>query len=126
MMRYSPFFASFAVDDLSRAKKFYSQTLGLRVVTEGDYLLWVQAANGYRVLIYAKDKHEPAAHTILNFPVADIEAAVDGLRNAGVELEQYDQGPIKTDKRGIATPTRGLKQAWFKDPAGNILSVLQG
>jgi hypothetical protein len=75
------------------------------------------------VLIYEKPGHEPAAHTILNFPVDDIEAAVDGLREAGVTFEQYDEGPLKTDEKGIATP--GPKQAWFKDPAGNILSVIQ-
>jgi hypothetical protein len=66
----------------------------------------------------------PAAHTVLNFPVDEIEVAVDRLREAGVEFEQYDEGPIKTDAKGIATP--GPKQAWFKDPAGNILSVIEG
>ena len=76
-------------------------------------------------MIYGKDAHEPAAHTILNFPVDDIEAAVDQLRKVGVEFEQYDTGrPLKTDDKGIATP--GPKQAWFTDPAGNILSVIEG
>jgi glyoxalase/bleomycin resistance protein/dioxygenase superfamily protein len=76
------------------------------------------------VLIYPKDGHTPAAHTILNFPVDDIEAAVDDLAKAGVEFEHYGEGPIKTDEKGIATP--GPKQAWFRDPAGNILSVIEG
>jgi hypothetical protein len=76
------------------------------------------------VLIYEKPTHVPAAHTILNLPVDDIEATVDGLRQAGVVFEQYDEGPRKTDERGIATP--GPKQAWFKDPAGNILSAIEG
>jgi len=84
----------------------------------------LRAANGYAVLMYQKPGHVPAAHTILNFPVDDIEAAVDELRSKGVEFEQYDQGPLKTDERGIATP--GPKQAWFKDSAGNILSVIEG
>jgi catechol 2,3-dioxygenase-like lactoylglutathione lyase family enzyme len=124
MLRNSPFFAGFAVDDLAKAKDFYGSTLGVfDVVESGNGLLSLRAANGYAVLIYLKPGHEPAAHTILNFPVDDIEAAVDELREAGVAFEQYDQGPIKTDEKGIATP--GPKQAWFRDPAGNILSVIQ-
>jgi catechol 2,3-dioxygenase-like lactoylglutathione lyase family enzyme len=125
MLRNSPFYAGFAVDDLAKAKDFYGQTLGVFDVAEiGSELLSLRAANGYAVLIYPKPGHVPAAHTILNFPVDDIEAAVDELREAGVAFEHYDQGPIKTDERGIATP--GPKQAWFRDPAGNILSVIEG
>jgi catechol 2,3-dioxygenase-like lactoylglutathione lyase family enzyme len=125
MLKNSPFYAGFAVDDLAKAKEFYGQTLGVfQVVDIGPPLLSLHAANGYAVLIYEKETHEPAAHTILNFPVDDIEAAVDELRAAGVEFEQYDEGPIKTDDKGIATP--GPKQAWFRDPAGNILSVIEG
>jgi catechol 2,3-dioxygenase-like lactoylglutathione lyase family enzyme len=125
MLKNSPFYAGFAVDDLAKAKEFYGERLGVfQVVDLSGGLLSLQAANGYAVLIYLKPGHVPAAHTILNFPVDDIEAAVDGLRTAGVEFEQYDQGPIKTNEKGIATP--GPKQAWFKDPAGNILSVIEG
>ena len=124
MLTNSPFYAGFAVDDIAKAKDFYGQKLGVRVVEIDAGLLSLQAGNGYAVLIYAKDTHEPAAHTILNFPVDDIEAAVDELRAAGVEFEQYDDGPLETDEKGIATP--GPEQAWFKDPAGNILSVLEG
>ena len=125
MLKNSPFYAGIAVDDAARAKEFYEGTLGVFQVTEvASHLLALQAANGYAVLIYQKDGHEPAAHTVLNFPVDDIEAAVDRLREAGVEFEQYDKGPIKTDEKGIATP--GPKQAWFRDPAGNILSVIEG
>jgi catechol 2,3-dioxygenase-like lactoylglutathione lyase family enzyme len=124
MLKNAPFYAGFAVDDLERAKAFYGETLGVFEVAEwGTDLLSLRAANGYAILIYRKPGHAPAAHTILNFPVDDIEAAVDELRKAGVEFEQYDSGPIKTDERSIATP--GPKQAWFKDPAGNILSVIQ-
>jgi catechol 2,3-dioxygenase-like lactoylglutathione lyase family enzyme len=125
MLKNSPFYAGFAVDDLAKAKEFYGEKLGVfRVVDVGAGLLSLQATNGYAVLIYQKPGHEPAAHTILNFPVDDIEDAVDGLRKAGVEFEQYDEGPIKTNEKGIATP--GPKQAWFRDPAGNILSVIEG
>lgn len=124
MLRNSPFFAGFAVDDLAKAKEFYGQTLRVFDVAElSSDLLSLRAANGYAVLIYRKPGHVPAAHTILNFPVDDIEAAVDALREAGVEFERYDEGPIKTNEKGIATP--GPKQAWFKDPAGNILSLIE-
>jgi extradiol dioxygenase family protein len=125
MLKNSPFYAGIAVDDLGRAREFYGNTLGVFDVAEiGDDLLVLRAANGYAVLIYAKDGHEAAAHTVLNFPVDDIEASVDELHAAGVEFEQYAEGPLKTDQKGIATP--GPKQAWFKDPAGNILSVIEG
>ncbi len=124
MLTNSPFYAGFAVDDIAKAKDFYGQKLGVRVVEIDTGLLSLQGGNGYAVLIYEKDTHEPAAHTILNFPVDDIEAAVDELRDAGVEFEQYDDGPLETDEKGIATP--GPKQAWFKDPAGNIVSVIEG
>jgi catechol 2,3-dioxygenase-like lactoylglutathione lyase family enzyme len=125
MLTNAPFYAGFAVDDLAKAKAFYGETLGVFEVAEiAGSLMSLRAANGYAVLIYEKERHEPAAHTILNFPVDDIEAAVDELRSAGVEFEQYDEGPIKTDEKGIATP--GPKQAWFRDPAGNILSVIEG
>jgi catechol 2,3-dioxygenase-like lactoylglutathione lyase family enzyme len=124
MLKNSPFYAGFAVDDVSKAKAFYGGILDVEVVEIGGPLLALRATNGYSVLIYEKDGHEPAAHTILNFPVDDIEAAVDELRGAGVEFEQYDSGPIKTNEKGIATP--GPKQAWFRDPAGNIVSVIEG
>jgi catechol 2,3-dioxygenase-like lactoylglutathione lyase family enzyme len=125
MLRNSPFYAGIAVDDVSRAKEFYGETLGVFEVAElGGLLLALRAANGYSVLLYGKEDHERAAHTVLNFPVDDIEAAVDSLRAAGVEFEHYSEGPIKTDEKGIATP--GPKRAWFKDPAGNILSVIEG
>ena len=125
MLKNSPFYAGFAVDDLAAAKAFYGETLGVFDVQDvGPHLASLRAANGYSVLMYAKPGHVPAAHTILNFPVDDIVSAVEALRGRGVEFEHYDQGPIKTDERGIATP--GPKQAWFKDPAGNILSVIEG
>jgi predicted enzyme related to lactoylglutathione lyase len=124
MLKNSPFYAGFAVDDSSKAKEFYEQTLGVEVIDVGNGLLALRAGNGYAVLIYPKEGHVPAAHTIVNFPVDDIEAAVDELREAGVEFERYDEGPIKTNEKGIAMA--GPKIAWFKDPAGNILSVIEG
>ena len=125
LLKNSPFYAGFAVDDLAKAKRFYADTLGVFPVMEmGESLLSLHAGNGYAVLIYEKPSHTPAEHTILNFPVDDIEAAVDELRAAGVEFEHYDDGPIATNAKGIATP--GPKQAWFRDPAGNILSVIEG
>ena len=125
LLTNSPFYAGFAVDDVAKAKQFYADTLGVFPVMEiGQGLLSLHAGNGYAVLVYEKPSHTPAEHTILNFPVDDIEAAVDELRAAGVEFEHYEEGPIATDEKGIATP--GPKQAWFRDPAGNILSVIEG
>jgi catechol 2,3-dioxygenase-like lactoylglutathione lyase family enzyme len=123
MLTNSPFYAGFAVDDIAKAKAFYEETLGARVVDFGPGIASLQAGNGYAVLMYEKPAHEPAQHTILNFPVDDIEATVDELRAAGVEFEHYDEGPIKTNEKGIAHP--GPLQAWFRDPAGNIVSVLE-
>jgi len=124
MLRTSPFFAGIGVDDLAAAKDFYDTTLDVFAVEQiAPQLLSVRAANGYSVLLYERPGHVPAQHTVLNFPVDDIEASVDRLASAGVRFEHYDSGPIKTDERGIATP--GPKQAWFRDPAGNILSVIQ-
>ena len=123
MLTNSPVYASFAVSDVPAAQRFYADTLGMRVVEIGDGLLSIQAQNGYAVLAYVKPEHVPAEHTILNFPVDDIEAIVDRLTAAGVTFEQYPSGPIKTNEKGIAHP--GPWQAWFRDPAGNILSVIQ-
>lgn len=115
-------FSGFAVNDLQKAKEFYGQTLGLgvRELAEG---LELQIAGGTRIFIYPKPNHTPATFTILNFPVADVEQAVDQLTRLGVRFEHYDLGDLKTDEKGIARGP-GTNIAWFKDPAGNILSVL--
>jgi catechol 2,3-dioxygenase-like lactoylglutathione lyase family enzyme len=115
-------FSGFSVDDLERAKEFYGKTLGL-TVTENPAGLELQLGAGGTVFVYPKDNHEPATFTILNFPVSDIEQAVDGLVAAGVRFERYDGAP--QDDRGIARGGGGPNIAWFKDPAGNILSVLE-
>ncbi|HEY7736553.1 MAG TPA: VOC family protein [Candidatus Limnocylindrales bacterium] len=123
MLTHSPLYASIAVEDLDQAKAFYAHTLGLRVIDLGPMLASVNATNGYAVLMYGKPGHVPAQHTILNFPVDDIEAAVDELTAKGVTFEHYPSGPIATNEKGIAHP--GPWQAWFRDPSGNIVSVIQ-
>ena len=114
-------FVSFAANDIPKAKEFYSQTLGLQV-TQDDDLLNLHIAGSTPVMIYPKADHIPATFTLLNFPVDDIEKAVDDLVKRGVRFEQYPAS--NTNEKGIAT-FRNIRQAWFKDPAGNILSVLQ-
>jgi catechol 2,3-dioxygenase-like lactoylglutathione lyase family enzyme len=121
MFRDSKAFSGFSSDDVAAASKFYVETLGLDV-TEENGLLNLRLAGGGTVLIYPKENHEPASFTVLNFPVADINAAVDELTKAGIELERYEG--FDQDERGIARQD-GPAIAWFKDPAGNILSVLE-
>ncbi len=116
-------FSGFSVDDLEKAKEFYGQTLGIDV-TEANGLLQLHIAGDTTILVYPKDNHAPATFTILNFPVADIEQAVDNLTARGVRFESYNQGDLVTDEKGISR-SGGPKIAWFKDPAGNILSVLE-
>jgi catechol 2,3-dioxygenase-like lactoylglutathione lyase family enzyme len=115
-------FSSFSVDDLQKAKRFYGQTLGLKVSESPEGLEMHPGETS--VFVYPKPNHEPASFTVLNFMVDDIEAAVDELKEKGVSFEQYD-GAIKTNKQGIHRGDSGPTIAWFKDPAGNILSVLQ-
>jgi catechol 2,3-dioxygenase-like lactoylglutathione lyase family enzyme len=116
-------FSGFAVPDIAAAKDFYGGTLGLEV-TEEDDLLTLHIAGGRPVLVYAKPDHAPATYTILNFPVQDVEEAVDRLTAAGVPFEIYTDGPIATDARGVWRG-EGPTIAWFRDPAGNILSVIE-
>lgn len=123
MLTNSPLFAGFAVDDATRAKKFYTDTLGVEISELGEGYFSLRARNGYSVFVYPKPGHVPAEHTVLNFPVDNIEKMVDQLTASGVVFEHYDEGPLKTDAKGIAEP--GPKQAWFKDPAGNILSIIE-
>ena len=115
-------FSSFSVDDLRKAKEFYGQALGLEV-SEMPEGLELHIAGGARIFIYPKPNHSPATFTILNFPVDDVEAAVNQLLKRGVRFEHYNQGDLKTDDKGIFRGP-GPNIAWFKDPAGNILSVL--
>ena len=121
MLADSPAFSGFSTDDIATARAFYAGTLGLEV-TEEDGMLTLHLAGGGRVLIYPKDAHEPATFTVLNFPVDDIEAAVDDLMAKGVVFEIYEGSP--QDARGIVREY-GPPVAWFKDPAGNVISVIQ-
>jgi catechol 2,3-dioxygenase-like lactoylglutathione lyase family enzyme len=116
-------FSGFSVDDLQKARKFYGQTLGLDVAEEHG-LLFLNIAGRSKIVVYPKPNHTPATYTILNFPVDDIERAVDELTRRGVRFERYDQKELKTDEKGIHRGG-GPLIAWFKDPAGNILSVLE-
>lgn len=123
MFREAKSFSSFSVNDLRKAKEFYGETLGLEIkeTPEGLEL----HTNNSVVFLYPKPNHTPASFTVLNFHVNDIEKAVDELKALGVKLEHYDLPDIKTDERGIARGPHGPIIAWFKDPAGNILSVLE-
>jgi catechol 2,3-dioxygenase-like lactoylglutathione lyase family enzyme len=122
MLRASKAFSGFSVDNIAKAKEFYGETLGLEI-SESHGLLTLRLAGGTRILIYPKPNHAPATFTVLNFPVDDIEVAVDRLRKAGVRFERYE-GELKTDEKGIFRGG-GPLIAWFKDAAGNILSVLE-
>ena len=115
-------FSSFSVKDLDEAKRFYGQTLGLEV-SESDEGLILQTKGGIDVFIYPKPDHTPATFTVLNFVVDDVDTAVDELTKMGVRFQIYVKGELKTDDRGIFQGKP--KIAWFKDPAGNFLSILE-
>jgi predicted enzyme related to lactoylglutathione lyase len=123
MFKHTKAFSGFSVNDIQKAKEFYGDKLGIEVTEEmmGILVLHIEGSN--KIIIYPKPNHEPATFTILNFPVDDVEKTVDELIAKGIAFEQYDFGQIKTDEKGIM---RGMGPtiAWFKDPAGNILSVI--
>jgi catechol 2,3-dioxygenase-like lactoylglutathione lyase family enzyme len=121
MFEHAKAFSGFSVDDIPKAKQFYGETLGLRVSEEYG-MLTLHIAGDRDTLIYPKEDHTPATFTILNFPVDDIDKAVDELGSRGVQFERYEGA--EQDEKGIARG-QGPPIAWFKDPAGNILSVLQ-
>jgi len=123
MLENSKAFSGFSVNDIQKAKEFYSRTLGLEV-SESNGLLKLHLAGGTTVLIYPKANHAPATFTILNFPVDSVDKAVEDLAKRGVRFEIYSEPSLKTDERGIFRGG-GPIIAWFKDPAGNILSVLE-
>jgi predicted enzyme related to lactoylglutathione lyase len=130
MLGESKAFNGFAVDDLEKAKEFYGETLGLKVTVldEENGLAELHVHGDQPTLFYAKPDLKPANNTILNWQVDDIDAVVDGLAERGVEFEKYDDENLPQDEKGVM---RGIENdqgpniAWFKDPAGNILSVLQ-
>ncbi|MBA2529487.1 MAG: VOC family protein [Euzebyales bacterium] len=124
MFKDTKAFSGFSVDDLARARQFYAGTLGLEVSdVEGmGGLMTLHLAGGHDVLVYEKADHTPASFTILNFPVTDVDAAVDELVGRGVSFERYDG--FDQDDKGVMRGN-GPAIAWFTDPAGNILSVLE-
>ena len=126
MFKNTKAFSSFSINDVAAAKEFYGETLGLNV-DKMSVGLSIKLSGGAEIFLYPKEDHEPATFTVLNFKVADLDKAVDDLTAKGVKFEQY-VGETGTDAKGImrsTDPTHGPSIAWFKDPAGNFLSVLQ-
>ena len=123
MLKTSQAFSGFSTNDIGKAKEFYGRTLGLEV-SEEHGLLNLHLGGGANVLIYPKPNHSPATFTVLNFPVEDVDKTVDELGKRGVRFEIYDDPSIRTDAKGVSRGNGGPTIAWFKDPAGNILSVL--
>ena len=117
-------FSGFSVDDIPEAKKFYGETLGLKVTENEMGILELHLDSGARVIVYGKPNHVPASFTILNFDVGDVEDAVDDLNSRGVKTKIYDDSELPSDDKGIMRG-HGPDIAWFRDPAGNVLSVLK-
>lgn len=127
MFKATAAFSGFSVDDEAKAKDFYTKILGLELENE-EMGLQFKLPGGGAVFVYPKEDHQPASYTMLNLVVTDIDAAVGELSGQGVKFEHYDNMPFKQDEKGIArglSAGQGPDIAWFKDPAGNILSVLQ-
>lgn len=124
MIRSAASFAGFSVDDIPAAEAFYRDVLGLQVETNGMGILEITMPGGWRAIAYPKADHVPASFTIMNLLVDDIDAAVDQLNAQGVATKIYDDPDFGTDERGIARGNGGPDIAWFRDPAGNVLSVL--
>lgn len=123
MFRHTKAFSGFSVNDIAKARSFYADTLGLDVEELMKGMLQLNINGGGHIIIYEKQRHAAANFTVLNFPVKNIDEAVDGLTARGIRFLQYED-PIKTDEKGICRQGWPLI-AWFEDPAGNILSVLQ-
>ncbi|MBD1385312.1 VOC family protein [Mucilaginibacter rigui] len=128
MLKDSKAFSGFSVNDIDAAKAFYGETLGLQVDKNeemGGMLTIHINGNNNNILVYPKPNHQPATYTILNFPVKDVEATVKELAARGVKFEIYDSEYLKTDENGVSKGNGGPTIAWFKDPAGNFLSVIE-
>jgi catechol 2,3-dioxygenase-like lactoylglutathione lyase family enzyme len=124
MLNTKKAFSSFSVNDISKAEEFYGRTLGLPLSSGPEGTLVVPLSGDAKALMYPKPDHEPATFTVLNFPVESVEKAVEDLSRRGVRFEIYNEPNLKTDARGISRGN-GPTIAWFKDPAGNILSVVE-
>lgn len=125
MFRNSKAFSSFSVDDLGKARQFYGDLLGLNIVEE-EYLLELHLQGAGHITIYPKEDHIPATYTVLNFSVPDILAAVNALKGKGIRFESYDLPGLKTgDDHIFRDEDMHIRIAWFRDPAGNILSVIE-
>ena len=126
MLQDSKAYSGFSVDDVEAAKRFYGKMLGLKVKDGPMGTLDLVVGDGTSILVYPKENHEPASFTILNFPVSNIERTVDQLTKAGIKMERYDNmnWDAKADEKGIYRG-EGPAIAWFKDPAGNVLSIME-
>ncbi len=124
MLTNSKAFSSFSVNDLQKAKSFYHEILGLTVADNPMGIIELHLEGGNKILVYPKPNHIPATFTVLNFPVNNIEDSVNGLIRKGVSFEQYND-EIQTDEKGISRANGGPLIAWFKDPAGNIFSLIE-
>jgi predicted enzyme related to lactoylglutathione lyase len=124
MTNFQNAFGSFAVNDLGKTKTFYGELLGLKIIKNDMGLMELYTAVNKPIMIYPKEDHSAASFTILNFLVPDIESAVDDLTEKGIAFEQYD-GTTKTNEKGICRNEHGPAIAWFKDPSGNILSLIE-
>ncbi|REL24014.1 VOC family protein [Rhodohalobacter sp. SW132] len=128
MLTYNHTFSSFSVDELPKAWKFYQETLGLGVEESGDMGLSIRLKDNHRVFIYPKAEHQPATFTVLNFVVNDIDEVMKSMKQHGVQFEHYQNEHLPQDEQGVL---RGLQEnmgpdiAWFKDPAGNVLAIVQ-
>lgn len=121
-------FSGFSVDSIDAARTFYGETLGMDVSDNAMGFLELKLSEGGSIFVYSKPDHTPASFTILNFPVDDVEAAVDELNARGIVTKIYTDPDLGTDEKGIShgAPSKGPDIAWFKDPAGNVLAVLAG
>ncbi|WP_428329226.1 VOC family protein [Mucilaginibacter sp.] len=125
MFKNTKALSGFAVNDMQKAKEFYNGKLGIEISENDMGIMTLHISGGTQIIVYPKPNHEPATFTILNFPVSDVDEVVDELIGLGIVFEQYSE-PIKTDEKGILRGNGyGPDIAWFRDPAGNILSVLK-
>jgi catechol 2,3-dioxygenase-like lactoylglutathione lyase family enzyme len=125
MLSSSAAFSGFAVNDIDAARAFYADVLGLPVELNEMGILDITLGSGAHVIAYPKEDHEPAGFTILNFPVGDLDAAVDELNSRGVTTKIYDDPQYGGDEKGIVRGENGPAIAWFRDPAGNVLAVME-